>query len=215
MGNNYRWLLIGLVIFTLSACQTRIAPPSNGGSQEWLKDASVFENQPPPLDWQLNAKVGVVIDGKSEQANLNWESSSDSSGETYNRVKLFGPFGAGAIRLEYGSDLATLTDNKGRRYQGREPEKLIQDIVGWPLPIDALSYWLFAQPEPASGYRYQLSDDGRLSTLEQRGWRIEFKDWREFDGQELPRKVFAYKTFAQDRRGDVSVKLITKSWRWP
>ncbi len=215
MRNIYRWLSIGLVVLTLSACQTRIAPPSNGDSKEWLKDASVFENQTPTLDWQLNAKVGVVIDGKSEQANLNWQSSSDSSGETYNRVKLFGPFGAGAIRLEYGSDIATLTDNKGRRYQGRKPEKLIQDVVGWPLPIDALSYWLFAQPEPASAYRYQLGDDGQLSTLEQRGWRIEFKDWREFDGQELPRKVFAYKKFAQDQRGAVSVKLITKSWRWP
>ena len=213
---------VGLVLF-LSACQTLNTPlPSDGGEGvisgadqgDWLTDPAPFNDLQFPNNWRYAAKAGLVLDGKSEQANLTWQ-STDEAGRK-NEIRLFGPLGSGAVKLEFSATEAILTDSKGQEYRDINAERLLARTIQWPLPVEALRYWLFASPAPGSAYRYQLNELGQLSELSQLGWELEFKDRRDYEGRRLPRKVFASKTFYEaNQPREVTVKLITKSWQLP
>ena len=208
-----RALLVVSVSIFLAACQTRI-DPSPSSDDAWVEDANLPLLEEIPNDWRLSAKVGLSIDGKAEQANLVWRRVPQLSSPRNNEISLFGPFGSGAVQLAYGERTVVLTDSKAKQYWGEDAQQLLTEIVGWPLPLDALGFWLFAQPAPDMVYRYQIAEDDKLSAIQQANWRIEFKDWRDFNGRTLPRKIFAYRENDSLDAQSVSVKLVVKSWQW-
>jgi len=200
----------------LAGCQT-VPTPSNQTEVRWLSDRGYFQEQVKKVadldSWQYSAKVGVTTNEAREQANMVWHFSDEAS-----NVRLFGPLGVGAIRIEFDQFGVVLSDNKGVLHRGNNVEELLTRIVGWPIPIDALSYWLFAVPDPINSYRYQLNEGGYVSVLEQQGWSIEYSNYKDYSGGSLsansrflPRKLVAKKDVAG--QGQVVVKLITKSWK--
>jgi outer membrane lipoprotein LolB len=208
-----RLLLVIVLLFTLTACQTLPNPKSDGDRPQWRSDSDVFAaslKQVSALNtWHYSAKVGVTTPRGKEQANLVWRFADQAS-----NVRLFGPLGAGAVRIEFDDYGVVLSDSKGVLHRGDSAEELLTRIVGWPIPIDALSYWLFVLPNPDVSYRYQLNADGDVSVLEQLGWSIHYSAYRPYqDGRRLPRKIVATKQL--ENRHQVVVKLITKSWKWP
>ena len=85
-----------------------------------------------------------------------------------------------------------------------------------------MRYWVLGIPEPGHGYEESIDDLGRLQTLRQSGWEIEFVDYRDFEGRELPRKFLmtalpgsAHIVDDQHNENDeVRVKIIIKRWRF-
>ncbi|GHA06627.1 outer-membrane lipoprotein LolB [Arenicella chitinivorans] len=196
-------------ILLLSACTSLPSVPGDN-SQAWSRDKQFFstalEHHDQRLSWRYNAKVGVRTPKANENANLVWQRDDDS-----HRVRLYGPLGAGAVVIDFDSKGVVVSDNKGEVHRGRSAERLLNRIVGWPIPLEALTFWLFALPNPAAVYQYQLSDDGRVSALRQQGWEIRYSAYRQFEnGDWLPRKVVARKPV---REGEVVVRLVSKSWQ--
>lgn len=206
--------LVGiLLLLLLSACQ-HFEPQQQ--ESDWLTDETVFmqrradfESQ---LAWQYSAKVGVVTNQVQEQANIIWNFSDQA-----NSVRLFGPLGVGQVILEFDQYGVQLSDSKGVLHRGLESEgmsaeKLLADITQLPIPIDALTYWLFVLPDPEHVYSYQQDEQGNVIGLKQLGWQIQFSDYRDYAGNLLPRRL----TAIRDNQADpVTVKLITKGWQWP
>ena len=208
----YRWIGL-LCLFSLSACQ-HIEPQSS--NDEWLTDETIFAQRQVDFEsqraWQYSAKVGVVTEQVREQANIVWDYSDQS-----NNVRLFGPLGVGQIKLEFDQYGVQLSDSKGILHQGFASqgvtaETLLTDITALPIPINALSYWLFVLPAPNSVYSYQLDDQGNLSSLKQLGWQIGFQNYRDYAGNVLPRKLTAVRN---DGTQSITVRLVTKNWQWP
>ena len=199
------WLL---AVCLLAGCQHKPALDSSAASA-WQNDRAYFNtrttNKGNP-QWRYSAKVGITTDKIREQANLVWQFRDQS-----NSVRLFGPLGAGAVKIEFDPHGVRLSDSKGELYSGASAEALLEQITGWLIPVDTLSYWLFARPAPDAVFRYQLNAQGNVVVMEQAGWTIRYDDYREYgaDGQ-LPRKLLASKLGV----GNVSVKLITKSWQF-
>lgn len=202
----------------LAACQT--APPTSPADNgaRWYRDGQIFSPQIEALrassNWQYSAKVGLTINGQSEQANLIWKYHDQS-----NQLRLFGPLGSGTVKLSFDEYGVQLIDNKGRIYTGdaaagRDAQQLLTEVVGWPLPINALAYWLFVQPAPGSRFEYQKDNGNKVTALRQLGWQIEYLDYRDYAGQLLPRKITASRAFADPSLGEVKVRLISKAWQW-
>jgi outer membrane lipoprotein LolB len=211
---------IGVVILliALAACQTRPIVAPDTKSENWLRDADQLPVTNQGLrdltSWQYSAKVGLSINGKAEQANLDWVFHDQS-----NQIRLFGPLGSGTVKLEFDQFGAQITDNKGRVYignaaEGRDAQQLLTEVVGWPIPVNALAFWLFVLPAPEAAFEYQLDQVGQVTALRQLGWRISYADYRDYGGQLLPRKITAFKSFADARLGKVRVRLIAKDWRF-
>ena len=207
-----RSLLLTSLLLILAACKTLPKDPEAGAEADWQSAAEIFEARQADTStlgtWNYSAKVGVTTPRGKEQANLVWQFSDQA-----NNVRLFGPLGAGAVRIEFDDYGVVLSDNKGVLHRGDSAEELLTRIVGWPIPIDALSYWLFVLPNPQTPFRYQLDSDGAVSVLEQQGWSINYSAYKPYaEGRVLPRKIVATKQVTPDQQ--VVVKLITKSWQW-
>ena len=205
--------LLLLAAGLLVGCQHKPRVDPNA-SIAWHSDRKYFENKAANQaipQWRYSAKVGITTDQSREQANLVWQFRDQA-----NSVRLFGPLGAGAIKIDFDQYGVRLSDNKGELYNGVSAERLLKRISGWSIPVDTLSYWLFARPAPTAVFRYQLDEQGSVSVIEQAGWTIRYADYREYGtGTQLPRKLVATKPGTTNSgTTEVSVKLITKSWQF-
>ena len=197
----------------LSACQPKkIMIESDVEIQQWRSDKQIFSLNQSLNDlkhvWKYQAKVGLKTNKGNEQANLIWEYAKQN-----NKLRLFGPLGMGSVKLNFDQYGAQLFDNKGNSHQGVNASELLNDIVGWPLPVDALTQWLFLLPDLDYAYQYKLNADGKLASIRQLGWQIDYQDYREYNGQQMPRKIIANKEFIDSGLGEVAVRLIAKSWQ--
>ena len=81
-----------------------------------------------------------------------------------------------------------------------------------------MSKWLFLLPEEGATFRYRLDEQARLQVLEQKGWHIEYADYKQFEGRDMPRKITATRidssAGAADETSMVKVRLISKRWQW-
>jgi outer membrane lipoprotein LolB len=203
-----RWAVL-LGSLALSACSS-VPPVTENGARPWLHDKHFFKpalaEQAERHTWRYDAKVGVRAPNTSDSANLVWQFERAS-----HKVRLFGPLGAGAVTIEFDPAGGVISDNKGNVRRGRSAERLLNQVVGWPIPLESLTYWLFALPNPGSAYQYQLNEDGHVSALRQQGWEIHYTAYKQFgDFEWMPRKMVARKTV---RDGEVVVRLVSKSWQ--
>ena len=137
----------------------------------------------------------------------------ESDFDSKNNIRLYGPLGIGAIRIEFDERGVQLSDKKGVIHQGSNAEQLLRQIVGWSIPVDALQFWLLSLPQPEQTFKYQLDEQKQLKVLSQFGWRIEYSSYRDYipgHGQ-LARKVVATKQVTPQQI--VKVTLIAKSWK--
>lgn len=216
MNAFHRLCMVVIVSLLVAACQTLPQVPVSAPEQVWLDSPAYFssrsEQRQQQSVWRYAAKVGLSTPQAKEQANLVWEFRDQA-----NNIRLFGPLGVGAIKLQFDQYGVVLSDNKGVTHRGESAEELLTRIVGWPIPIDALSSWMFVLPAKDAAFRYQLDENRQVKRLEQLGWLIEYSGYKDYDGRLMPRKVIATKRLAQEGAGDtddsVIVKLITKSWK--
>lgn len=205
-----------LLLVALGACASQpkiVGPAIESQTSEWRSDRQHFsvvaQTQLDTPFWRYSAKIGLRSNTIKESANVVWQMSDQS-----NSIRLFGPLGMGAVKLEFDQYGVELSDNEGVVHQGQNAQELLTDIIGWPLPIDALSRWLFLQPDLSQPFQYRLNDSGQLDAIRQFGWQINYRDYRDYNGRQLPRKLAAEKYFESTKLGPVAVKLITKDWQW-
>ena len=205
--------LLLVAAMLLSACQTvpRSVPTE---VSEWRRDAAYFDAATLELEsfdsWRYTAKIGITTPTVREVANMVWEFSDQS-----NDIRLFGPLGIGAVNLQFDQFGVVLSDNSGVQHRGESAQGLLTQIVGWPIPIDALSSWLHALPDSEAIYRYKLNESGtEVVLLEQFGWQIKYSSYRLYGEGEMsalrPRKITATKTLPDKTK--LVVKLVSKSW---
>lgn len=197
----------------LSACQTAIKPSSPVDSAViWRDDEIYFDaikrRYESLRQWQYTAKIAVTTPAVREVATMVWNHADD-----FNDIRLFGPLGIGAVRLQFDDQGVVLFDSKGRKHVGDSAQALLTGIVGWPIPMDALSHWLSALPDFDAPYRYQLNENG-VAVIEQFGWNIKYSSYRLYGDDAvralLPRKITAMKVLPD--KTTLVVKLIAKSW---
>ncbi|SEK57873.1 lipoprotein insertase outer membrane protein LolB [Halomonas daqiaonensis] len=192
-------LLIPLFVLALLAgCAGRApAPEGERAAGQWQAQAGRLAE----LDtWVLVGKVGLRTPEESTSANLDW-----SQHPHYYRLLISGPFGSGRSTLEGREGRFSLTTGEGR-FEAETPEALMEQQLGWSLPVSALSDWIRGLPADNSAYRLVEDDLGFPLRLEQDGWEIEYRDWERVVDLWLPRRlVMTY--------DDLRVTLVVTEWR--
>ena len=218
MGRLFARFSVIFLVAVLTACATP-RPPSSPQESPWRTSANFFAQQEADyqdLDsWRYMAKVGVTTAEGRDQASMDW-----SFVDQANSIRLYGPLGLGAVRIEFDDNGVVLADNKGVRHRGDNVQELLYQITGWPIPVDALTQWLFLLPNKDTTFRYRLNDQGQLQTLEQMGWSIDYADYKDYSGKLMPRKITATYIGSSSVNGSgadesqVKVRLISKRWQW-
>jgi outer membrane lipoprotein LolB len=70
---------------------------------------------------------------------------------------------AGSVAVEFAD---------GRQERAQDWERLTERVLGVPIPVRGLAYWIRALPHPGSAHLAEPDPQGRTSVLRQDGWEI-------------------------------------------
>ena len=167
------------------------------------------------VNWDLKGRLAVRAGTLSDSASLIWKRSG-----TEQEIQLFGPFGGGRVHIFQNLDQTILADGAGQEIQGRSPEEVLFNVLAWSVPFTEMGYWVRGLPAPGKHDGIGLDYGGRARHLTQRGWQIEYPEYRSFQGVELPNRIVIRAlpgTVTVDRDDPapvdpISVKLVIGSW---
>lgn len=150
--------------------------------------------------WQLDGKIGMKIGKDSGSATLFWLQQLD-----YYDIRLSGPLGRGATRIiGKKGDVSIEIAGQGR-YTASTPEELLQQQLGWNIPISHLVWWIKGLPAPSTPYTYNLNESHLLQDLTQDNWTIHYQDYQNYAGYWLPERIIA-------TTQDIRITLVIKQW---
>ncbi len=136
----------------LSACATTQMKPSEPG------------------DIQLQGVFGIVTPQTHESGHFIWEQDQQRQFS----LELYGPLGLGATRLMEQNGVVTLETAQGKKYTATSPELLLQNNLGWSMPVQGMTYWLLGLPVPAIAFHAQYDTESQIIHLSQSGWQIDY-----------------------------------------
>lgn len=151
--------------------------------------------------WDIQGVIGIKSDQQNFSAHYYWIQQGDNY-----TISLYGPLGVGAIKLQGNQHTVTLTSSDGKQYQASNPEQLMQDNVGWSLPVSDLTYWIRALPSPNLAHHETLDIYNRLTSLDQEGWHINYEQYQPTPGGDLPKKLSLKQT-------DIETNIVIQRWQ--
>ena len=155
-----------------------------------------------PIDaWQINGKLGIRSAKDSGSAVIFWLQR-----QNYFDIHLSGPLGQGSTRLTGRQGAVSLEVSNRGTFQAPSAEALMQQQLGWSLPIENLLWWVRGLPAPQSKSQLQLNNDSLLASLEQDGWHIEYLSYRTENGLQMPERI-------KLSGADLNITLVIKQWQ--
>lgn len=116
---------------------------------------------------------GRISDGRPGPS-LDWQWQQRADGDY--SVRLSGPLGAGALRIERSQGVVTVTDKDGAQTID-DPQAWMYAHLGWSVPVDALRLWVLGVPAPLPVLQMTLDEQGQLVTLQQADWLLEYRSY--------------------------------------
>ncbi|KRA46914.1 lipoprotein insertase outer membrane protein LolB [Pseudoxanthomonas sp. Root630] len=208
-----RILVAGLLALSMAGCATRgpgsdtpvlsdpaalaAARSAQAERQAWLEKRSA---------WSFAGRVAVNANGKGGSGRIDWQQAASayevalSAPVTRQSWRLSGDLRAGGGRLE---------GLEGGTREGTDAEGLLREATGWDIPVASMTQWARGLEDPAVATEAaDYGTDGRLRTLRQRGWRVDYMEWHPADAGQpaMPRRIEA-------RREGATVKLAIDQWQ--
>lgn len=178
-----RFLLLTLVL--LAGCAT----------------APVAVQRPAQADapFAFNGRVAFKQGEQRDSAGIRWV-HHDADDE----ILLLAPLGQTVARIHRDEREVTL-DAAGKHYGAQDMETLMQQALGWQLPLTGLRYWVNALPAPDSKFEIERDANGQIGTLRQQGWEITYTRYAADTMDALPLRMNL-------RREGVDVVLVIDEW---
>lgn len=153
--------------------------------------------------WDIHARAALTLKGEAYNIGLSWERSSERF-----MLLLEAPFGQGVFRIDRdvgGAYRLRLPD--GQVFTNATAEALLEEVIGWSLPVGGLEYWIRGIPQPGTDYSHRLDAQGRARSIRQDRWDISYLDYFAEQPQ-LPRRI-------KLSRDELALKLVIERWQQP
>lgn len=139
-------------------------------------------------DWQLRGRVAVKSERGGGQGDLAWRQTGPAA-----RIRISGPFGAGAWELEWDAQSLRVSGRNGdflREWQDvGVAEAFLGEQLGWPFPASSSRWWMLGLADPATAAQREFSPHGELLRLEQDGWTVSYERYGEVAGLRMPLRL--------------------------
>ena len=119
---------------------------------------------------QLQGLFGIVTPQTHQSGHFTWEQDSQKQFT----LELYGPMGLGATSLIEQNGVVTLETAQGKKYTATSPELLLQNTLGWSMPVQGMTYWLLGVPVPKIQFQADYDPENRIVDLSQSGWQIHY-----------------------------------------
>ncbi len=180
--------LLLIVLLTLAGCASapRLSPPSA---------------QQPASAFNLNGRFTVHHQEQHYSGGLRWQHQSSRD-----ELLLQGPLGITAARIVSDAQVATLEQN-GKHYAADNVELLMQQVLGWGLPLPLLHHWLIGRADAANPADITRDASGRIAVLHQAGWEVRYVRYADDTVDSLPSRI----TLLHE---DIEVQILLDEWEF-
>ena len=153
--------------------------------------------QPELVSFAMNGRVSISHQGKKQSAGLRWIHLALSD-----EILLLTPLGQTAARIYSDAETATI-DTDGKHFQADDVESLMQQELGWHLPLSSLHHWVLGMPADTEPAQIGRSENAQISLINQDGWEVRYLRYEET----LPARM-------QLNHEDLQVQLLIDEWDW-
>lgn len=154
-------------------------------------------------NWRCEGRAAILAQNGGGQISFDWLRTPNDQ-----VLNIKTPLGQNALQLTINPGGVTLIDHEGQVTQGEDGEALLNQALGWSVPIESLRAWLLGLPASRQD-SYTLDAQGRILTLDSQGWSIEYKRYSETSGSglslSLPSKF-------ELRRSEMTLRLVIDRW---
>ncbi|GAB4170344.1 MAG: lipoprotein insertase outer membrane protein LolB [Wenzhouxiangellaceae bacterium] len=185
------------ILALLAAGCTTLQPPVS--DDELRLRQAWFESHP---DWRVEGRLGLSDGKRGGSLGMIWE--VDGSRQQLDLRTLSG---GQQWRLRITPAGAELEGSDIDHRVGPDPDVLVAEAVGWPIPVRYMADWLRGLPAPRDA-SLRFDEHGRLAGLSWNGWEIDYRGWSALDADvALPTRIDAV-------RGEYRVRLVLRGWRF-
>jgi len=153
--------------------------------------------------WQVKGRIGINAPKQKNSANFRWQHESKQQ-----HFLLYGTFGTSYADLKQTEQNATLILSDKEVYQSHDVEQMLLEVLGHPLPIKHMEYWILGLAYPYEGNDLTFDALGYLQKVQYKQWTISYKNYRpypSFESLYMPGKI----TITD---GIVTLKLSVREW---
>jgi len=151
--------------------------------------------------WRLNGRIAISTENDSWTAKVFWQ----QQGTAY-QLRLNTPLGQGVILFEGDDKGVVMRQADNKTIKAANPDILIAKVLKVELPVTNLHAWIRGLPAPHSSPQwYTLNDAGHVQSLRQDGWEIDYKEYIQVQGIDLPKKILL-------ENNRFKVKIVISQW---
>lgn len=188
------WILAALLLAGCAAIEPAppMAPPA--AYQQHAERIAAIRT------FALNGRIAVLTEKKGFSGGMRWYHHAEGD-----EVGFYSPIGTQLGQISASAEGVTLTTSDKKTYSAENAEVLTQQTLGWSLPMSGLSDWVLGRP--AAGEVEMLAWDaaGHVQHMRQHGWDIEYPQYMESGGRQLPGRVVL-------RSPQIDLKLVVEQW---
>jgi outer membrane lipoprotein LolB len=187
-------LLLEMILF-LSGCAHQ-NPPLPRPIAAHIKAEAISSDQ---ISWDIHGAISVQSKNNVQMGNFTWKQINQRYA-----INIYGPLNLGSIGIQGLPGRVTLFKPTGS-YSAPTPEALMQQQLGWYMPISNMYYWVRGLPAPGKVSRKVRNNSGQLIFLRQEGWNIRFQAFQPVQDMTLPRKIEIENPYLR-------IKLVITEW---
>ncbi len=126
------------------------------------------------VEFELAGRIAVSYRDEAASGNLAWRHTRGTD-----ELLMTTPIGSSLARIVRSGGVVVLTMSDGQEYRAADAESLTEKALGFRLPLAGLADWVRARPVDGIPAAATRDAQGRIVSLEQSGWRIEYQAFRE------------------------------------
>ena len=207
MKRRFTFLFLLFSFLCISCAAPLPRPPADHLQQLWQARESALL---PIQHWELRGRLAVRADERGGQASLTWKRDA-----ALHNIRLNGPLGRGVVRITQDETGAQLQDSEQRVFHAANAEELLYGYTSWRLPLTNLNFWVRGLPVPDLPSSRELDNAGRLKTLRQQGWEVQYQGYVQSGTHELPSRLTLFYSPdppSLDMPTAMEVRLVIDRW---
>jgi len=194
-----RFLRGAFLLVLLAGCAGKPPVPQGELERYWQQHRQKLGTM---VAWELSARFSIQLEEEGWNAALQWRQEQDQ----YN-IRVAAPFGRGTVEVSGDDDEVILRTPENRIYKNDDVDLLVQENLGWELPVSFLAFWIRGLPAPGTGHGVTgLDDAGRLSYLSQSGWTVRYGRYTSSYGFDVPQRMTV-------EGGGLKLRLSIHEWK--
>ena len=190
-----RFLVLLLLLAGLAACES--VPVKHMDGEEWqLHQQRVDAHD----DWLMQGRVAIRYGDDGGQGLLHWR----QQGTSYD-LRFYDALNRLQLHIEGGSQGVLLHARDQETREAANAENLMQEYLGWSVPVNALRYWVRGLPAPDLPVATSRLSGNHLEQLSQGDWYILYQRYEKVDGVWMP-------DLMKIEAPEMSIKLVVEKW---